>query len=113
MKVSQLLNLDCQSCGACCAYYRVSFYNGECDFTEHGMVPTDLVNTVNPFMVCMSGTQLNSPRCVALSGVIGTNVSCTIYEKRSSACRNFEEGSEACAQARLAHGIRVNDLQIA
>ncbi|WMS87828.1 YkgJ family cysteine cluster protein [Pleionea litopenaei] len=109
----QLSNLDCQSCGACCAHYRVSFYNGECDFTEQGRVPTDLVKTVNPFMVCMSGTQLNPPRCVALNGEVGSSVSCNIYEKRSSACRNFEAGSEACFQARVAHGINIDDLQIA
>lgn len=105
--------LDCQTCGACCAHFRVSFYNGECDFNQQGRVPTELVETVNSFMVCMKGTQSKPPRCVALQGEIGNRVACSIYDNRSSTCRNFEAGSEACIKARMAHGLETPDRLIA
>ncbi len=111
--MAQVSYLDCQSCGACCAHFRVSFYNGECDFNQQGRVPTGLVETVNPFMVCMKGTQSKPPRCVALQGKIGVSVACSIYEKRSSACRNFNAGSDACFKARMAHGLETPDQLIA
>jgi hypothetical protein len=107
------LAFDCQACGACCAHFRVSFYNGECDFNPSGSVPTELVETVNPFLVCMKGTQQKSPRCVALEGTIGVSVACQIYPLRSSTCRNFNAGSEACLKARNAHGLDASDKQIA
>ncbi|NVJ59558.1 MAG: YkgJ family cysteine cluster protein [Gammaproteobacteria bacterium] len=111
--MDQVSNLDCQSCGACCSHYRVSFYNGECDFNPQGYVPTELVETVNPFLVCMKGIKSIAPRCVALDGTIGSYVACTIYDKRSSACRNFEAGTEECLKARRAHGLDNSDKLIA
>jgi hypothetical protein len=36
----------CQSCGACCAAYRVSFYCGESDEFDGGTVPAGLIEPI-------------------------------------------------------------------
>ena len=79
----------CLSCGACCAHFRVSFYWAEADDAPGGYVPTGLTEKVNAHLCCMSGTQGKPPRCVALSGEVGKQVACTIYERRPSPCREF------------------------
>ena len=71
----------CMTCGACCAYFRVSFYWAEAD-DAGGLVPSAL-----------------------------TAVHCTIYENRPSPCREFamsgENGEEndACNRARARYGL--------
>jgi Fe-S-cluster containining protein len=103
----------CLSCGACCAHFRVSFYWGETDPSlATNPVPAELTEKISPFLSCMKGTnEPDSPRCLALSGEVGRRVACTIYENRSSSCRNFEasfeNGSEnpRCADARNKKGL--------
>ena len=58
----------CMSCGACCAYYRVSFYWGESDGAPGGFVPKELTEQVHPQLLCMKGTNNYPPRCIALRG---------------------------------------------
>ncbi|MGL5223208.1 MAG: YkgJ family cysteine cluster protein [Plesiomonas shigelloides] len=100
----------CVSCGACCAYFRVSFYWGET--TEGGgLVPEHLTEQVTPHLVCMQGTGQRPARCVALTGQIGESVSCSMYHQRSSTCRQFAMSGENgvhnpdCDKARAAHGL--------
>jgi len=56
----------------------------------------------------MQGTEEKPARCVALRGELGKTVNCSIYENRSSSCRNFKASFEdgfinrACDEARLA-----------
>jgi hypothetical protein len=100
----------CQSCGACCAAFRVSFYCGELD-EAGGTVPAGLAEQVTPVMACMRGTAVQPPRCVALRGTVGEAVSCAIYEFRPSPCREFAplaavgQGDDACSEARRRHGL--------
>lgn len=69
----------CISCGACCAYFRVSFYWAEAE-SGGGVVPQHLTEQITPFMSCMQGTnQKQNTRCTALEGTIGKCVSCSIY----------------------------------
>jgi len=79
----------CLSCGACCAFFRVSFYWGETTDSSEGSVPAYLTEDVTPFYRAMKGSNQNHPRCFALDGEIGTSVCCSIYELRSSSCRDF------------------------
>ena len=79
----------CLQCGACCAFYRASFYWGETDEGTLGGVPTDLTVKINDRFVAMQGTQHHPPRCIALMGEIGVYVHCSIYERRASVCRSF------------------------
>lgn len=94
----------CTSCGACCASFRVDFSTYELD-TEHGRVPCGLAVEVTSNTARMRGTDHTPARCAALTGTLGQKVGCGIYEWRPSPCREFEEGSDACAQARRRHGL--------
>ncbi|WP_187171437.1 YkgJ family cysteine cluster protein, partial [Enterococcus faecium] len=75
---------DCQSCGACCAHFRVSFYWAEADDAPGGTVPAALTRQVSPQLRCMAGTESRPARCVSLQGEVGRQVSCGIYPLRSS-----------------------------
>jgi len=48
--------------------------------------------------------------CIALTGEVGREVRCSIYEQRSSTCREFEAGSETCVKARKIHGLPELDF---
>lgn len=101
------MSLECVKCGACCASFRVSFYWGESSAHEQGTVPAELTTAISPHHVCMKGTKIKPVHCIALIGEVGRDVSCSIYEQRSSTCRQFEAGSEDCAKARKIHGLPV------
>lgn len=101
----------CITCGACCAFYRASFHWRECS-DGYGLVPVVLTENLTPHRRVMKGTNSNSPRCIALEGEIGNCVNCSIYEVRSTVCREFPfsyqygEPNERCDKARLAYGLR-------
>lgn len=100
----------CLNCGACCAHFRVSFYWGECR-SAGGSVPDDLVVQVGPYHAAMRGTEAKPVRCVGLLGEVGCGVRCTVYEHRSSTCREFEaswvdgQHNPNCDAARAAYGL--------
>ena len=100
----------CMTCGACCAYFRVSFYWAEAS-DGGGTVPVHLTEPLTPFLRCMSGTNQKQARCVALQGEPGVSTRCSIYEDRPSPCREFamsgEDGqvNEACNRARARVGL--------
>lgn len=94
----------CQTCGACCASFRVDFSIYELD-TEGGCVPSGLAVEVTSSTARMRGTDHVPTRCAALTGKLGEKVGCGIYEWRPSPCREFEEGCEACDRARARHGL--------
>ena len=96
----------CANCGACCASYRVEFSIYELE-SAGGRVPDGLSVPVNQHTCRMRGTDHVPIRCAALTGKVGHTVGCGIYEWRPSPCREFEEGSDACAQARRRHGLPV------
>jgi Fe-S-cluster containining protein len=107
----------CLKCGACCTFYRVSFYWSEADPAMGGEVPPEMTEPLPPYFACMRGTNQPNPRCVALRGRIGDLVSCSIYNLRSSTCREFgfhldkgelvtsPEKMERCNHARAACGL--------
>jgi Fe-S-cluster containining protein len=101
----------CLTCGACCAYYRASFYWAEADDTPGGTVPVQMTSQLNDFRIFMKGTNGPKPRCIALLGTIGEGVRCTIYEQRASVCRDFPfswsnfEHNPRCDTARRAWGL--------
>lgn len=95
----------CTNCGACCAAFRVDFAVQELD-EQGGSVPSGLTVSVTDYTSRMRGTDHASPRCSALSGVIGQRIGCGIYEWRPNPCRELEPGSDACELARRRHGLR-------
>ncbi|MBJ9951769.1 MULTISPECIES: YkgJ family cysteine cluster protein [unclassified Acinetobacter] len=99
--LSQISAQDaCLSCGACCAFFRVSFY-----WAEGEAMPADYVEPLTAVYSCMQGTNQKQPRCIALDGVVGQQVSCTMYEQRSSSCKEVQAGDAQCAKARQAHNL--------
>lgn len=74
-------------------------------------MPDELVSSISPSRVAMLGTDCKSPRCTALVGEVGTAVSCSIYEQRSSTCREFDaswaggQHNPDCDAARAAFGL--------
>ena len=104
----------CQTCGACCAYFRVNFYWREAEPREHThTVPAGLFQELNEHLRVMNGTtEKSGNRCVALKGRVGEEVGCTIYANRPTPCRafraSFEDGTKnvRCDEARAIHGLR-------
>ena len=101
----------CLSCGACCAFYRASFYWSEAEDHTAGGVPLKMVKKLTDFRLVMRGTEGPNPRCIALLGDIGRSVRCSIYERRASVCREFEPSwktnaaNPRCDKARAAWGL--------
>jgi hypothetical protein len=101
----------CVTCGLCCANFRVSFYHGEVEGMPLGVVPAHMTEKLNESRACMKGTSQKNPRCIALSGTLGEQVACTIYEQRPTPCREFEvweangEVNARCQSLRLSHGL--------
>lgn len=98
------MNNPCTACGVCCASFRVDFSVQETQ-AEGGSVPDGLVVEVTRHTARLRGTDHSPPRCAALTGKLGERVACGIYEWRPSPCREFEAGSDACARARIRHGL--------
>lgn len=102
----------CLKCGACCAFFRASFYWGEADEATPGGVPIEMTQKLDDFHLVMKGTNQPKPRCECLFGEIGRRVFCMIYENRASICRDFEasylhgERNIRCDKARLAWGLK-------
>lgn len=94
----------CQSCGACCAAYRVSFYWAEAEALG---LPAHLVRQRDPWQACLAGTERPAPhtRCQALDGEIGVRVSCSVYAARPEPCRQVSVGDDQCRRARSMHGL--------
>ena len=101
----------CITCGACCAFFRASFYWSEADAQAGGLTPPHLTTKLTPHHAVMRGTEHQPPRCVALHGTIGTSVRCVIHPLRPSPCREFQASwvdgvhNERCDRARAAHGL--------
>jgi Fe-S-cluster containining protein len=103
----------CQSCGACCASFRVDFHPVELaggPFAWGQGVPKEMTVPVTAHIVRMSGTDAAQPRCVALVGEVGKSVGCSIYDGRPSPCREFDTEHAACHRARQRYGLNALDL---
>lgn len=74
-------------------------------------MPDELTVQISPQHVAMRGTEAKPARCQGLLGEVGCGVRCTLYEQRSTTCREFEASWEQgvhnphCDAARAAHGL--------
>ena len=84
----------CFDCGMCCQHFRVSFYHGEIAGNGTGLVPAELTTQITPHLACMKGTEKGGGACVALRYTAEEGYRCSIYEQRSSACREFNVFNE-------------------
>ncbi len=83
---------DCQSCGGCCAYSDTWPEFVE-DLDGDG-IDESLIDLALGRMRC------DGDRCVALVGVVGAKVLCSVYERRPAVCREFQPGTAGCKQVR-------------
>lgn len=100
----------CFKCGACCAYFRISFYQGELVGGLGGFVPLENTAKLNDHFAVMKGSECGG-RCNALVGEIGGNISCKIYKNRPTPCREFPvfingKINPQCNKARKAHNLK-------
>lgn len=112
-KNDENINPDlCEKCGACCAFFIVTFPSIEKDSIIGGCVPSFMTLVLNNSESYMKGTKIGRHRCVALEGTIGSSVKCTIYSNRPSTCRNFNRswekniGNTLCGKARAVYGLQ-------
>ncbi len=68
-------------------------------------MPEHYTEPVTAVYSCMAGTNQPSPRCIALEGEIGRQVSCGMYEARSSSCKEVQIADAQCNKARVAHNM--------
>jgi Fe-S-cluster containining protein len=99
---------SCLACGACCLadYADVSYVSvSEQDYdqlTPHEqetLVHTDHVGLIRRRSL-RTASRASDCRCIALRGNVGSEVTCSIYERRPGVCRRFEPGGTACSLAR-------------
>ena len=101
----------CLSCGACCALFEVVFDQSETDAHRDGGVPVQYTVRVDQNRCAMRGTERRNKRCAALEGKVTHAVSCAIYNRRPSCCRDFRGGWEKdivnpiCNRARATYGL--------
>lgn len=102
----------CQTCGACCASYRVAFYWLAAAPETENAIPLNFVEDLDESYRCMKGTNSkHHPSCCALKGRVGQFVSCDIYTSRPQPCRSFQasfengQANSRCDEARAKHGL--------
>ena len=106
------MRCPCETCGACCAFFCVSFPSSETSDCAGGLVPIDMTTQLNKDKCFMKGTLTKNPRCVALQGKVGYKVKCSIYENRPSTCRKFNvswennTGNYLCDRSRIFFGLQ-------
>jgi uncharacterized protein len=86
--------LDCQNCGACCAYSpqwpRFSLE----DEAELARIPSRYVDD------SQSGMRCEGARCSALIGIVGVSTRCAVYSVRPQVCRTCLPHDDECLLAR-------------
>ena len=94
-----LSSVDCQACGACCAYSAEwPRFTLESD-AALARIPEKLV------AADLSGMRCSGGRCDALIGEIGSATACGIYDVRPDVCRACLPGDPECRLAREKFGM--------
>ena len=96
------MQLDCQSCGACCCF-KWSWPVLKRDRSDAANIQPELQHPTLPLM------RTSNDRCVAMRGTVGVQTSCSIYTDRPSACRKFQPGSALCLEARAKYKIKLKE----
>lgn len=86
---------DCRTCGACCKGLLVTL-----EIVGDEVVPPWMTRDDRFFGPVM---RERNGRCIALSGEIGKQVRCRIYENRPQVCKDFAPGCSYCEDARKRH----------
>ena len=97
---------DCVECGVCCSFALVVPIRSDepNNVPEYWEIFADDTPD-EPVIDQMPPRDMETGCCANLSGTLGENVGCTIYDKRPRACREFEAGSDRCHEYRRMYGI--------
>lgn len=109
----------CQTCGACCSYYAYSVKGVPADGViiedqRYTFKSDDEIKYTYPDGQTESWAVTHWMRrkeedgwqkCKALEGNVGQSVTCTVYDKRPSACSGFDPGSPQCLHIRQWAGV--------
>jgi len=104
-------NFDCTRCGACCFNPPENVAEGfdgyvEVEARDKLRERADLLQRyVRERDGQLHLRILADGRCMALSGSLGSKVSCRIYHWRPSPCRRVQAGSELCLRYRREQGL--------
>lgn len=121
----QANDLDCRSCGVCCASlsrdtYQLADVSAKDLVTMrrrtvrlHVLQEGGVVATRATWKSQRSGPLAGSKACVcsALRGSVLSRVNCAIYEERPEICRNFEVGGKRCREIRALAARVLEDVQ--
>ncbi|EJT02198.1 YkgJ family cysteine cluster protein [Rhizobium sp. CCGE 510] len=99
--MNSLSDVDCQACGACCSF--------SADWPRFSTESDDALDLLPPRFVAAdeTGMRCSGSRCDALSGRVGFETSCLVYEIRPVVCRECVPGDDACLMARAAFGLTL------
>lgn len=109
-------HFDCQSCGACCCNSARNMKVGSRDYVE--IERSDALSQSRDLLRELAERRNRAwfmklvddeERCVALDGVVGDRVSCSIYVLRPQGCRRVNAGDSECIAARKLHGLPVDE----
>ncbi|ACI58609.1 YkgJ family cysteine cluster protein [Rhizobium leguminosarum] len=99
--MNSLSDLDCQTCGACCSF--------SSDWPRFSTESDAALDLLPPRFVAAdeTGMRCDGSRCAALSGRVGVETSCLVYDIRPVVCRECVPGDAACLMARDAFGLTL------
>jgi uncharacterized protein len=96
---------DCQTCGACCAYFhQVAVLDSDPTPRRLTWTVWDAEDIAGPKTRWLR-REAHQGRCVAFAGSVGQHARCAIYELRPNSCRAFEAGSDRCRAVRRVYGL--------
>jgi hypothetical protein len=98
--------IPCTECGACCNYFTIKF-----DLKYNPQVPKNRIIMIKNEGY-MKGAHHFKGKCNAITGEIGKDSLCEIYENRPDVCKAFPvwlpDGTQnpRCVKAREFHGLK-------
>ena len=96
---------DCLTCGACCAYFhQVAVLDVDATPRRLTWAVWDAEAVAGPKTYWLR-REPHQGHCLALTGSVGQQARCAIYELRPNSCRAFEAGSDRCRAVRRAYGL--------
>lgn len=95
---------DCVSCGACCSYGLIPIERRDPEPLDEYVELTP-ENASDVVIERYLPRRSDDGRCSSLTGTIGGEVGCGVYQDRPGTCRDFEAGSDRCFGYRRLFGI--------
>ncbi len=99
--------INCVECGACCRTaepLRAFIPLTRADVRRLPVLYQTAITTSDSGYDYLR-TGPDKRRCVALTGTIGKEVSCDMYDDRPDVCRRYERGGWQCLQVRKDEGL--------